>query len=63
MALPASTAGISSLSALTTDSCAFACHEANANSPTSTNNPIVNGQHIDNYQVARNNGITLRSTN
>ncbi len=60
MALPASAAGISTLSALTTGGCAFACHEANANSSDIASNPVVNGQHIDNYQVARNNGITLR---
>jgi hypothetical protein len=60
MALPSSSSGVTALSALTTDSCAFACHEANSASSTIASNPVVNGQHIDNYQVARNNNITLR---
>ena len=60
MALPATTAGISTEEALTTNNCAFACHEASTGDSDTDHNPIVNGKYIDNYQVARNAGITLR---
>ena len=89
MALPATTAGITSMESLTTSEetggCAFACHHVhtNANSdtagnpctdgtaPTLSSPPpstakgnlycaTAHGTQIDNYQVARNNHITLR---
>jgi Flp pilus assembly protein TadG len=76
MALPATQAGITQMQSLTTaqisGGCAFACHEAAPNNPApglqadNIGNPCATGtsgrncQPIDNYQVARNNNITLR---
>jgi Flp pilus assembly protein TadG len=60
MALPATTAGISTEEALTPNNCAFACPQAMTGDSDTDQNPIVNGKYIDNYQVARNAGITLR---
>jgi len=76
MALPDSQAGVSQLEGLTPKQnpggCAFACHEQAPNSPTppfaadTQGNPCVAGAsgngcpQIDNYQLARNNGIRLR---
>src|SRR6202044_1920597 len=76
MALPATQAGIAQMQSLTSaqmnGGCAFACHEAAPNNPApglsadTAGNPCATGtsgqgcQPIDNYQVARNNGITLR---
>ena len=76
MALPATQAGIMQMQALTpqqiSGGCAFACHEAAPNSPASgfgsdvQGNPCQSGSsgsncpQIDNYQLARNNNITLR---
>jgi hypothetical protein len=76
MALPATQAGVTQMQSLTTQQisggCAFACHEAAPNNPApglqadNIGNPCATGtsgrtcQAIDNYQVARNNGITLR---
>jgi len=65
MLLPSTTAGITTMtgltSAQTTGGCAFACHQALTSSGEPSTNPIVAGQHIDNYQLARNNGIGLRT--
>ena len=59
-----------------TGGCAFACHQASTNNGDTAGNPCTNGTaptqssglycaasqgaQIDNYQLARNNGITLR---
>jgi Flp pilus assembly protein TadG len=76
MALPATQAGITQMQTLTpqqlSGGCAFACHEATPNSPASgfasdvQGNPCKSGTsgfncpQIDNYQLARNNNVTLR---
>ena len=76
MALPATSAGVAKMQSLTpaqlTGGCAFACHEASPNTAPpgwaidTQGNPCQPGTSgsncpvIDNYQVARNNGITLR---
>ena len=75
MALPATQAGINQMQSLTplqiSGGCAFACHEAAPNSPAAgfasdvQGNPCKSGSgsncpQIDNYQLARNNNITLR---
>ena len=61
MAIAATTAGIDTMVANTPkqNGCAFACHQLN---PAGDNlgNPIVNGKMIDNFQLARNLGVTLR---
>jgi Flp pilus assembly protein TadG len=66
MLLPATTAGINTMTSLTTaqttGGCAFACHEGNPNAGDITSNPSNgSGGHIDNYKLARNNSITLRT--
>jgi Flp pilus assembly protein TadG len=65
MLLPSTTAGITTMTTLTaaqtTGGCAFACHQAYTASGEPSTNPIVNGKHIDNYQLARNNNIGLRT--
>ena len=65
MLLPSTTAGITQMTSLTaaqtTGGCAFACHQALTSSGEPSTNPIVNGKHIDNYQLARNNNIGLRT--
>jgi Flp pilus assembly protein TadG len=65
MLLPSTTAGITQMTTLTaaqtTGGCAFACHQANTSSGEPVTNPIVGGKHIDNYQLARNNSIGLRT--
>ena len=76
MALPSTSAGVAKMQSLTptqiSGGCAFACHEASPNTAPSgwavdnQGNPCMSGssgdncQRIDNYQLARNNGITLR---
>jgi Flp pilus assembly protein TadG len=76
MALPDSASGISTMQSLTPQQnpggCAFACHEAAPNNPLppfgadTAGNPCVTGTsgrncpQIDNYTLARNNGIRLR---
>jgi Flp pilus assembly protein TadG len=76
MALPATQAGIAQMQSLTplqlAGGCAFACHEAAPNSPAAgfasdvQGNPCKTGTsgsscpQIDNYQLAKNNNITLR---
>jgi Flp pilus assembly protein TadG len=65
MALPASQAGINQMISLTSqqdngNGCAFACHQASTGNSDTQGNPKVNGVQIDNYTLARNNGITLR---
>jgi hypothetical protein len=58
MAIPATSAGIATMIASTASqpssaqSCAFACHEGDANTSSFPS--------IDNYQIARNLGVTLR---
>lgn len=75
MALPATQAGITQMQSLTPKQnpggCAFACHEVNPNvaelgSLQAAGNPCVAGTSgfncpvIDNFQLAKNNGIMLR---
>lgn len=62
MALPTTTAGINFLKSRTVrngnpDGCAFACHQTNPSNPNIRNS---NGQIIDYYSFAHNNGIELR---
>jgi hypothetical protein len=62
MAIPATSAGITSMNSLTSSttegSCAFACHESH---PSADNLGNPGGE--DNYTLARNNSITLRIDN
>jgi Flp pilus assembly protein TadG len=64
MAIAATQAGINSMVSLTQNaasgytSCGFGCHESNTSSGM-----YSGGNQIDLYQVARNNGITLRIDN
>jgi len=65
MLLPSTVSDINKMTTLTaaqtTGGCAFACHQANTSVGEPVYNPIVNGKHIDNYQLARNNNIGLRT--
>jgi Flp pilus assembly protein TadG len=66
MLLPSTSAGITQMTTLTaaqtTGGCAFACHEGNPSAGDITSNPSNgSGGHIDNYKLARNNSIALRT--
>ena len=58
MGIPSSQSGIDTMVANTSKQggCAFACHETNPNGSDNAGNPGG----IDNYQLARNLGVTLR---
>ena len=60
MLLPATTAGLASMTAAT-NGCAFACHQTTTSASDPGNTPRVNGSYWDNYQVARNANIVLRT--
>ncbi len=60
MLLPATSAGLASMTAAT-NGCAFACHQSNTTSSDPGGTPRVNGVYWDYYQVARNANIVLRT--
>lgn len=60
MLLPATSAGLSAMTTAT-QGCAFACHQTNTSSTDPGHTPMVNGNYLDNYQVARNAHIVLRT--
>lgn len=61
MALPATKAGLTSLTKAT-GGCAFACHQTNTTKTDPGNTKIVNGKYVDFYYVAKTTlGLTLRN--
>ncbi|GAA0310808.1 pilus assembly protein [Sphingomonas oligophenolica] len=60
MLLPATSAGLATMTAAT-NGCAFACHQSSTSASDPGHTPLVNGRYWDNYQVARNAGIVLRT--
>jgi Flp pilus assembly protein TadG len=68
MLLPATSGGLASMIAATSaqgdispKGCAFACHQTSTTSSDPGGTPQSGGVYLDNYQVARNNGISLRT--
>lgn len=60
MLLPATSAGLSAMTAAT-NGCAFACHQTNTTASDPGHTSYVNGKYWDYYQVARNANIVLRT--
>lgn len=60
MLLPATSAGLSAMTAAT-NGCAFACHQTSTSASNPGGTSLVNGVYWDYYQIARNANIVLRT--